>query len=746
MDSGIGGPSAFGMSLFRYRQAAGLSQEALAEASGMSVRALRDLERGRTRAAQQRSAEILADALGLRGTARNKFLAAAREGRRRAPVAVRAMSRLPQPVELVGRAEELARLHAVAECGGGTVVVAGPPGVGKTALALFAAQSMRPLFPDGGIWVDLRGMDDHPLTVGVALERLLRALGVPDSEVPAAESDRIDMYRATLAGRRVLVLLDNVADEAQVRPLLAGVSGALTVVTCRRALAGLENVRWLWLEPLASSVAVELLAGIVGDGRVRREPEAAAELVALCGKLPLAVRIASNRLVSRPHWSMSYLVEQLRDERVRLDALSVGDLQVRSAFEMSYRRLSAGARVLFRRLSEVPGADFGSELAVVVTGLSAPDMFPLLDELVDAGMLQPTRTDGRFQFHDLIRLFAVERFHAEETLADHTRLSGTVLGHLLRTARAAGATYLPEEERTEEPAGAFDSPEEAGEWLVREESNWLSALWVAAERGRHREVLELAGVMLTYADLRWLALPWAEIFQLGVDAARALGDRSAEAKVRNHLGWAQARILRDIDTALATYRHALAIGEEVGDRREQAWSHALIGARLRLRDVEQALLHARKAVELSADDTFCRRAEMQYRLGLVLTTMGRHAEALAVHRAVLASAADYSGAGHVAWRHMAACITNAIGTCLYSIGDWRQAAETYGTARVMYLDAGSAANAAQAALKEGRCWREAGEHVLARECFHDALELYGNPAPQRVTAEVRAEFARLSAD
>jgi tetratricopeptide (TPR) repeat protein/transcriptional regulator with XRE-family HTH domain len=738
-------PSAFGASLVRYRHAAGLTQEALAEASGMSVRALRDLEQGRTRAAQQRSAEILADALGLRGSDHAEFLAAARAGRRRAPAPapVRASSWLPPPVELVGRAGELARLRAVAENEGGTVVVVGPPGVGKTALAVFAANSLRSLFPDGGIWVDLRGMDDHPLPVGAALERLLRWLGVSESDLPVSDSDRVDVYRAMVADRRVLVLLDNVADEAQVRPLLAGGAGPMTLVTCRRALAGLADVRWLWVEPLGATLAVELLAGIVGDDRVRREPDAAAELVALCGNLPLAVRIASNRLASRPRWSLAYLVEQLRDERVRLGALSVGDLQVRSAFEVSYRRLSPGARLVFRRLAAVPGTDFGGGLAAVVTGLGRADAFALLDELVDAGLLQTTRTDGRFQYHDLIRLFAHERWQEEETSEDRGRTSAAVLGHLVGTAHAAAAMYLPDEEAGER-AGPFGSVAEATEWLELEESNWVAALRVAAGRGWHREVLDATGVMARYADVRWTGPPWTTIFQLGVDAARALGDRSAEAKVLNHLGWARNRIYYDIDGGLACYRQALAIAEEVGDRREQSWAHVAIGGSLRFRgDTEQGLAHTRTAVELAAGTGFSHRAELQYDLGRVLEAAGRYEEALSVLRAVLESGEDYSGAGHVSWRHLAACITMAIASCLQRMGEWRRAAETFDTARGMYLDAGSTGNAGDAALKEGRALREAGEHAMARECFHDALALYGSPVPQRVTTEVHAELALL---
>jgi transcriptional regulator with XRE-family HTH domain len=216
-------PSTFGELLVEHRRAAGLTQEGLAEASGMSVRALRDLERGRAQAAQRRSAEMLADGLGLGGDEREVFLTAARNGRRKAtrPPLVTGASMLPPGLpDLVGREREVARLLEAA-ADGGTVAVVGHPGVGKTALAVAVAHLLRPEFPDGSLAVDLRGMDDQPVTPRVALDRLLRGLGVATADIPASEAGQVDLYRAVLDGRRVLVLLDNAADEAQVRPLLA---------------------------------------------------------------------------------------------------------------------------------------------------------------------------------------------------------------------------------------------------------------------------------------------------------------------------------------------------------------------------------------------------------------------------------------------------------------------------------------------------------------------------------------------
>lgn len=734
------GSSTFGELLVRYRQVVGLTQEGLAEASGMSVRALRDLERGRTQAAQRRTAELLADALRLTGDDRTRFLAVARKGRRRTtppPVPVSVSMLPPALPDLVGRAHEVAQLRDVAT-GGATVAVVGHPGVGKTALAVSVAHGLRVEFPDGCLVVDLRGLDDQPLTPRAALDRLLRGLGVAASEIPAAEADQVELYRAVLADRRVLVLLDNALDEAQVRPLLAAAPGCLTLVTCRRVLVALEGVRWLLLDPLAGGDAVELLARIAGADRVRAEPDAAAELVALCGNLPLAVRIAGNRLATRPHWSLRYLVELLRDERNRLASLSAGDLRVRSAFEMSYRRLSPGARTVFRRLATVPGADFGTELAGVAAGTNAGGQ---LDELADASLLQVTAVPGRFQFHDLIRLFAAEQWEAEETSVDRAQARAAVLGYLLRTATAAGSCFAPDASPVDEFAGEA----EAGEWLVREESSWIAAARAAARLGWHREVLELAVGLHWYVDHRWLGVPWVEIFRLGVDAARALGDRGAEAVMLNRVGWATGVCLGDRQTSLVTHQQALAVAVEAGNRLEETWALAFVGTALMfLGRLPEALDHTRRAAALAVEfDFWTVGMPVRNRLARVLQAMGRHEEALPEYRAMLADADRNQGVATSKTRKMMmAYVKEGVGECLVALGEWQLAAETFHETRQERIELGTPGNVAVAALNEGRAWLAAGEYVRARECLEYALETYGDRAPNG-RAQVLAELARL---
>ncbi|WP_245614495.1 ATP-binding protein [Actinokineospora inagensis] len=729
--------STFGRLLLEHRRAAGLTQERLAAASGLSVRALRDLERGRAQAAQRRSSELLADALSLTGGDRDAFLTAARDGRRRVASPVGPPCAVPQPVtDLRGRDRELAEIRVAADHSP-VVAVVGQPGVGKTTLAVSAVHQLRPHFPDGCYAVDLRGVDETPVSARMALDRLLRALGVAAQHVPVSREEQSAMLRMVLDGRRVLILLDNAADEAQVRPLLVTNPGCLTLITCRRALGGLETARWVWLDPLPQAASIELLGVIAGPDRVRAEPAAAAELAALCGNLPLAVRIVGNRLATRPRWPLGYLVEQLRDDRTRLGSLSVGDLQVRSAFDVSYRRLSAEARPVFRRLAAIPGPDFGVELAEVVSG--AAGVPGLLDELVDASLLHTASTPGRFQFHDLIRLFAGERLAAEETEADRGAIVDAVLDYLLGTAVSAGRVFFPEVLET----GQFASRLEAAQWLEVEGPNWLAALRTAARLGRHRAVLDLAKAMHWYSDGRSQERPWEEIFSHGVTAARALGDRSAEAKLLNFVGWAQRRCNGETEASLLTLRQALAVATEAGDEPEQGWAHIYIAGCLRvLGRLDEALEHARLATSFAHVFSFwIGQCTSRNFLGHVLRDLGQYEEALAVHRSVLVDADAHRDSANLEIQlFLRSVTTSSIARVLVALERWGEAIDLFQSAREYAQGGRFMVEVAECALGEGTAWRQLGAYENARTCLRLALdtstEVTAHGIRQRALAEL----------
>jgi transcriptional regulator with XRE-family HTH domain len=410
-----------------HRRAARLTLEQLAEASGVSARTLSDMERGRSKGPQHRTVTALADALALEGDSHKEFVELARDGRLRdhwtRPARVCELPRLID--DFTGRAAELAWVRELADAEGAGVVglVTGSGGMGKTTLAVRAAHTLRPSFPDGVFFVDLLGMSPHPAAATDALRLLLRAFGVADEQVPADVSGRASVYRSVLRDRRALVVLDNAGSEEQVRPLLPGDGASRALITARRLLAGLEGVRRLTLDPLSSPEATELLTGILGP-RADHDP-ALDQLVQLCEGMPLALRIIGNRLVSRRGWDAAGLAARLADEEHRLDQFKAGDLKIATAFAMSYEQLADDARRMFRRLAVVPGRDFDAALAGAVGGVPVEVAWDVLDELVDLGLLFDG-PPGRYWFHDLVRLFARTRLEAEESPADREALTATV--------------------------------------------------------------------------------------------------------------------------------------------------------------------------------------------------------------------------------------------------------------------------------------------------------------------------------
>ncbi|PRY38962.1 helix-turn-helix domain-containing protein [Umezawaea tangerina] len=736
---------AFGRALLRHRQVAKLSQADLARASGLSVRTLRDLEHGRAQAPKQQSAYLLADALGLTADERRSFLAVAREGRRRSPqtVAPSLLHVLPLVPDLVGREEEFAWLRGEAMAGG-VVAIVGPPGVGKTTLAVSALHRLAPHFPDGCVALDLRGVDEQPVTALAALERLLTALNVPRSQMPSGVEELSSLLRELLRNRQTLVLLDNVADEAQLRPLVGTGSSGLTMVTSRRALTELAQVRSLPLEPLPAVDALAMFAGIAGEQVVHSEPEASVQLVALCGNLPLAVRIVGNRLATRRHWTVAYLVAQLRDDRSRLTTLSAGDRQVRAAFDVSYRRLSPDARRLFRRLALVPGPSFDEGLAKVAGGMPG-EAAPVLDELAEASLLQHAAAAERLQFHDLIRVFAGEQLATEEDPATRDRLRDGLLGHLIERATSAARLFFPSVQDVPQDS-AFPSREAAADWLSRENANWVAAQRVAARLGWHRQVIELAKAMPYYGDSRAHVHPWHEILGTALDAARAVGDRQDELTLLNLFGWAQYICLNDNEAGLATYLEALALAEQLGDRRERLNAQRRIPSiLLRLGQFDEALAHAEAAAEVSMEFGFYDvQGPTRVGLGVALRQAGKPEEALAVFRALLAEMDDHRGEiNPEAERWVRMIKLRGAGRCLSALGRWQEAANTHHEACSLAEANRNDYQMAEEMLHEGVAWREAGEHERARRCLELAFNTFDETLHGADRERVEAELAQL---
>ncbi|MEU3183907.1 ATP-binding protein [Streptomyces sp. NPDC006923] len=558
--------------------------------------------------------------------------------------------------DFVGRHSELTALRALAQRTAeetapgkrGTrgaappVVVFGAPGSGKTTLAVRLAEEFATSFPGGRFLLDLRGLEEQPLSADDAVLRLLGAWDVEVAEQNAEE--RLELYQATAAGVGAILILDNAASEAQVRPLLPREGRVLVVVTSRRTLAGLEGVHRVEVGPMTEQESTSMLRAIVSDGRVDAEPAAARSVTELCGHLPLALRVAANWAATRTNWSLRRLADRLADEDHRLDVLSAGDLRVNSAFSLSYTRLAPGAARMFRLLSLVPGGDFSLPLAAVLADASLPDAEGLLEELLEAGLLM-TAPRGRYRFHDLLRLYARSRHRMEESEQESAEFASRLRAWLLETAVVAGRWYEPDHGAPPpdpSPPVALDSREQALHWLKAESDNWLSAFRQAAEIGEHARVTEVAEAV-HWTSQSWVpAGHWVEMYERAAQAGASLGDASLEATHRGYLAWAYWACERRHGEAVTAATRALDLARVRGDVVQQAWAHSCLGwLHNAVGEVSPAADHVLRSMELfaRADDVI---GYLQASNAAVLTLDGdgRAAAAIQTYQGVMDALAD----------------------------------------------------------------------------------------------------------
>lgn len=496
-----------------------------------------------------------------------------------APAAPRPDQLPPGPAWFIGRTEELRLLRAHLAPRGGrqaaaVVAVDGKPGVGKSALVISLAHQLAPAFPDGVLYARLRGADADrvPIPAAQALSQLLDGLGVAD-EVPADIEAASARYRARVATRRVLVVLDDAADAAQVRPLLPGGPRCAALITSRARL-GLPEALPLRLELLPERDAIEMLDRVDGTGRVREDPRSAASVARACGRLPLALQIAAGRLGNRPSWTAADLAARLAGEHRRLAELELGDLDVRACFELSYRELEATSQRLFRLLAVVDIPDFTPALAARLLGHGGRGerlVEATLERLVDEQLLEET-APGRYRFHDLVRLFARERAEADEPELERAAARRRVLAWYLATAEQADRLLGPARRdaappRDEASDGDFNDRHGAVAWLEGERANLVAVVRQAAEQA-DPEVAEIAWqlgeALFRFFDLRKHWADWLAVCEPAVRAARRCENRLAEARTVNRL----AIVLREQGRASAAIAHltrALALSRKLGD-------------------------------------------------------------------------------------------------------------------------------------------------------------------------------------
>ncbi len=589
-----------GVVLRQFRLRAGLTQEALAEQSGVSVRTIRGLETGTRRNPRRTSLRQLADALGLELHERDKL---AGLGSAEAP-----SSTCPEPRQLpppsagfAGRDAELAELD---RADGGTVyVVAGPGGIGKTSLVVHWAHRHADRFPDGQLFADLHGFSSdadrvEPLS---AVRGFLDALGVDPAGISGGLAEHVARYRSRVAGKRMLIVLDNAATADQVIPLLPGTPACPVLVTSRNTLIALlhrHGALHLPLSVLAENEAYALLARRLGEPRLAAEPDAVADLIRLCGRYPLALGIVASRAHANPRIPLAEFAEEL-DESV-LDALDNNDsaASLPAVLSLSLRALTDEQRTTFALLGIAPGRDIGLPAAASLTGLPIRDVTRVLRELAERALLD-RRAYGRYSMHDLIRDHAARQPLEADMHEDALR---RVLDFYVHTAHA-GARRL---NRHSEPLSlgspvpgvqrsAFADDAAAIAWFDAEHVNLLAAQHIAVAQAWHTMTWQLAWVLTAYHSRRGHLHDEIRVWAAAQDAALHLPDAGIRSAVQRHLGRAYD-LLGHRDEAIRHLRQALAWAEQDRDFSEQAEAHQALSWAWGIADTDRAQHHARHAI------------------------------------------------------------------------------------------------------------------------------------------------------
>ncbi|HEY3905237.1 MAG TPA: tetratricopeptide repeat protein [Streptosporangiaceae bacterium] len=758
----------FGAVLRQSRRAAALSQEELSDLTGLSVRTISGLEAGRTARPYRRNVLLLADALGLTGEDRELLIRLAREpaesagpappGARSQHAESREAARSNRPparpaqlppdiAEFTGRAAQVDSLINVLTKSGHPVSIAavtGAGGAGKSALAIHVAHRLSSAFPDGQLFVELQGSGEQPADTDEVLARLLRQLGVADSEIPADLAGRTAEFRTRMAGRSMLLVLDDAGDAAHVRPLLPGSSACAVLVTSRGVLADLEGGRVLELGALDETDARALFSAICGPERAAAEPEAVTAVLAACGGLPLAIRIAASRLISRPAWDIAVLAGRLRDERQRLSELAVGDLAVRASFQVSYATLAAGdAGRAFRLLGLWPGADIGLPAAAALLGLPAEAASELLERLVDVHMLETPAAD-RYRFHDLIGVFAAECADLDESPDSRQASVGRILRWYLHSADVAlrELGIFNRADLTMVPAGTqvlpvtFVSKDASAQWCADERDNMVSAVGLARQSAAPQICAQLAEV-----SFRWFQRSpwrgWVDVLKQGTDCADGLADLAPRAWLRCFLGITKMLLGRHLD-AIDHLEETVELSRMTGNRACEALAVGNLAILYKeFKRYDDAIASLEQVLVI--DPQMARPGSVLVNLGTVYIEAGRLEEGTARLEdalALLSSCADLRGESLC--RSMLADAYRKLGRTGDAIRSAEQALEISQRVHDEYYEAAAWATLGQVLADSGRTER-------ARYCLDRALRLADRLGVPE-TKEIAASLAALDAN
>lgn len=740
------------MILRGYRAQAGFTQDELAEKAGMSVRGLRNLEAGKVQRPHPRSVERLAGALGLTGADMVRFLDFGEGTPEPGPKRLLPRQLPPDVPGFAGRGAELRTLGelvgSVSRTTPAVVVISGPAGVGKTALAVHWAHRLLDRYPDGQLYANLRGFDPvaPPVPPEDVVRAFLHALGEPVGNLPPGLDAQTALLRSLLADRRAVLLLDNVRDAAQVRPLLPGAGGCLVVVTSRNSLTGLvatAGARRLTVDVLSHSGARRILESRLGRSRVDAEESAAEDIIERCARLPLAMVVVAARAAAGT--ALATIATELRDVRQRLDALSSGDPEadVRAAIGWSYRALSPESAAVFRPLGLHPGTEVTAEFAASAAAVPLPAARAALAELTSAHLLTEC-FPGRFCAHDLLRAYAGELYEQYDEPARAATVSRMV-DHYLQSLSAAVTLLCPYRDRSDLLAPApgvvpvrLADVTAAQAWLAAERVTLFAVVDLAVRLGLDTHVGQMVRELTTYLDRRGSFKEVLRLGEAGLTAARRSGDRSAMAHSRRTIGRANAG-LRRFEPARFALQEAVAGYGAIGQCADAARATLdLANVHGRVRRTAEALEHARAALTMfRAIGHRAGEAAALNTVGGYLTESGDHLAAVETCESALRIFAELGD------RHGQALTWDSLGLAQHNLGRPGRAIECYRLAVQMHRESASEHFAADSEVHLGDAYAAAGDPEAARTAWRSALTaLRRLELPE--AAAVRQRLARLA--
>lgn len=678
------------------------------------------------------------------------------------PAAPQAPCRLPANTRAFeGRSGEISRLTALAtqgleEAEAGVVTISaidGMGGIGKTALAVHVAHRLRERFPDGQLFVNLHGHTPgvRPLTSAEALDTLLRALGVPAQAVPSDVDGRAALYRERMADTRRLIVLDDAAGTAQVRPLLPGTAGSLVIVTSRRRLTSLDDAYPVSLDVLPDEDAAALLHKVAGPGRIAAQDPGIPELLALCGHLPLAVRITASRLCHRRALRVEDVVAQLRDERTRLERLEDENRGLTAVFELSYRQLSEAEQLVFRRLSLVPGPDFDAYAAAQLIESDHATAERHLESLLDHNLLIQ-HDSGRYRFHDLVSLYARKVGEQDDPPALRRAAMNRLLDYFEHTAWMADR-YLARHPRclppspVPAPAVVPPLPHEpaANLWLRAETANLLGAIgWTATTPDQLPRSVSLTSAVATVLKITFRHEQANPLHQSAATASRVIGDRYAEANALFDFGDTQFNT-GGFRAAQELFERALALYDELGHRLGQANATWQLSQTSHMTgQFPAALEQARAALAIYRElGERLGQANVRFHMGRVYVNLGEPKIAADLFASALADfqALDQqSGTANALW---------CLGKLRAATGEVAEARDYFIRAAAIYHAIGSMSGEAWILFELGSIHAAEGEHRAAIDAYEQALPKFrqcGHRSGQANTLHVLGKAKHASGD